>query len=306
MRLRIADSTHALRRTLRDTAKLAGSQRKLWVPFLLVMLVECVFLGLVWLAPHSPFSKYLAPPIRYFFGSRVLHYPAHLWFIYHAMPYTHLIAATLVGAFLTGIACAMVRQAHDGQPLSLRAALVGRQVRYGRVVLLWLITWGLARGIGQALTHFAPKAPWMPWTVLGAALLLQLLLAYAIPSSVFEGVAWWRAIVRSIREVARHPLATAVVLAIPSAAMVLLLLIAPDVRVAQWMVQTVPEIAVLMVVVRLLIWTVADGVLTVAIAHLWWFHRASAPSAAPARIKEPQPLRSSKVITQLEEGPAVA
>ncbi|MDP3703053.1 MAG: hypothetical protein Q8R78_01505, partial [Candidatus Omnitrophota bacterium] len=128
-----ADETvmRALASVVRQTLQLFGSQRKLWVPFLVVACVEVLFLGLIWLAPHPPFSKLLAPPIRYFFGDRVLHYPAHLWFLYHAMKHTHLVASTLVGAFMTGVACAMVRQAHEGTPLSLRNALVGGQARYG-------------------------------------------------------------------------------------------------------------------------------------------------------------------------------
>ena len=88
----------ALKRTFQHAAKLLGPDRALWRPFLATLLVEFLLLLLFWLAPHPPFSTLLAPPIRYVFGDRVLHYPRHLWFLYEAMKHTHLAASVLVGA----------------------------------------------------------------------------------------------------------------------------------------------------------------------------------------------------------------
>ncbi|MBI4342939.1 MAG: tetratricopeptide repeat protein [Candidatus Omnitrophica bacterium] len=268
---------------LRDIAKLFGSQRKLWVPFLLVAVVEALFLGLVWLAPHPPFSTYLAPPIRYFFSDRVLHYPAHLWFLFHVMKHTHLAALTLAGAFMTGVVCVMVRQAHDEQALSLREALVGKQVRYGTVVILWLITWGLAKGLGEAASQITQPALWMAWGLIGATVLLQALLAYAIPVAVFEQAKWWTALARSAREMLRYPVSTLVVVGVPSAASIVFGMVLTPQLVSHLMLRVAPEIAVPLVALRLAVWTVIDAVMTVAIVHLWWRHRA--PQAAPAAVK---------------------
>jgi len=137
----------ALMATIRHTAQLFGAHGRLWVPFVVIAVIDALGVLCVWLAPHAPFSKLLAPPVRYFFSDRVLHYPYHLWFLFFAMKHTHLIASVIAGAFMTGVACAMVRQLHVGQPCLLREALVSRQVRYGRVVLLWLITWGAAKAL---------------------------------------------------------------------------------------------------------------------------------------------------------------
>ena len=171
---------------IQRTAKLFGSQTKLWVPFLLVAFVEALLLLAIWLAPQFPFSTVFAPPLRYFFGERVLHYPVHLWFIYESMPYTHLAAVTLIGAFMTGVACVMVRQTHEGAVLSLREALVGKQVRYGTVVILWAITWGAAKGITEFVGQHVKPSLGLAWGLIGATVILQALLIYAIPAAVFN------------------------------------------------------------------------------------------------------------------------
>ena len=43
----------------------------------------------------------------------------------------------LVGAFMTGLACEVVRDLQGGGPGSLRAARVGGAVHYGTLTLLW-------------------------------------------------------------------------------------------------------------------------------------------------------------------------
>ena len=261
-----------------------GSQRKLWLPFLATAFIEALCILALWLAPHPPFSKLLAPPVRYFFTDRVLHYPWHLGFLYYAMKHIHVVASIGLGAFMSGIACAMVRQTYEGVPLSVRGALVSRQVKYGRVLLVWVITWGLAEGLIAGLIRFAPKAPWVLWVAVGLTVLLQLLLVNAIPAAVFERSPWWKALWRSVREAGRYPISTFVVVAIPSAAIIAFAFFASPVRVSNLMMTTsVPEIAVLFVVLRLTVWTMTDALMTVTIANLWWLHRQ--PQLAPISIR---------------------
>ncbi|MBI4355961.1 MAG: tetratricopeptide repeat protein [Candidatus Omnitrophica bacterium] len=278
-----------------QTVKLLGPHRKLWLPFLLVAMVEVGGLLLLWLAPQPPFTRLLAPPIRFFFGDRILHYPWHLWFLYHAMKHTHMAASLLVGAFMTGIACVMVGQSHADQPLSLRAALASRQVRYGTVVLLWLLLWGMGRGAMTAVTRYAPSSQWALWLGVGLTVLIQTLFIYAIPAAVYDRVNWWRALGRSVRETCRDPLAALVVVGVPSAAMIGFISFAPPARVSQWMLQTAPEVAIPLIAARLLVWLVADVVATVGAAHLWWIHRAAQQPAAAAvrtvgRLTRPAPI----------------
>ena len=190
---------------------------------------------------------------------------------------------------MTGLACVMVRQGHEGHPPSFRQALISRQVRYGRVVLLWIITWMFARGLAEGLTHIAPRTPWMVWSVAVLTVILQALLGYAIPASVFEGSSWWKALLQSVREALRYPITTLLIVTIPVAALVAFAALIPTTRVMGWMGRFSPEIAVPLVIGRLVVWTAADVFMTVALAHLWWNHRAT-PSVvvtAPATAGTP-------------------
>lgn len=294
---------HTFRQACRETAKLFGSQRRLWIPFIAVAVLEALLVGVVWLAPFPPFSTLLAPPIRYFYGERVLHYPWHLWLLFHAMKHTHLIASTLLGAFLSGAVCLMVRQAHQGRPISLRAALVAKQVRYGAVTISWVLSWAIARGLIEAIGTFAPKQPWVLWVMIGVSILLQSLLAYVIPAIVFNGATWWRAFFESVRETIRYPLSTIGLVIVPSAAVLLFAIGMSENRLMQWMGQSAPEIAVALVAARLVVWTVTDAALTVAIAHLWLLHRV--PKAAPASARATAGAPKARV-SVVKEGSAVA
>jgi len=287
----------AFLRALQQTLRLFASQRLLWVPFLLVALLETCFLVLIWLAPQAPFSVVLAPPIRFFFGDRILHYPAHLWFLYHAMKYTNLVTSVLLGAFFSGVACVMVQQAHEGQPMSFRDALVSGQVRYARVAWLWLLTWGIARGVMQGFSHVGPKTVAMAWTAIGLTVVLQALLVYAIPAAVFNRAPWWKALFQGLREAIRYPLSTLGAVILPTAAVIAFAVAFPSGRVGYLMQTMAPEIAVAFVVGRLLLWTVADTLLTVTIAHLWWLHRAPSAQLEGARAPRPAPRATSLVVS---------
>ncbi|MBI4341173.1 MAG: hypothetical protein HY598_02700 [Candidatus Omnitrophica bacterium] len=264
---------NVVQQALGETLKHLRAHRLLWLPFLLTMLAQAVLLSLVWAAPHPPFSGLLAPPIRYAYGDAMLHYPWHLWLLYHVMKHTQLAATLLVGAYMSGLASAMVRQLHEGQTLSIRQALLGGRVRYGRLLLVWAASWAVATGVLEAAARLPFSAAAMMW--LQAALLigLQAVVVYPIAAAVFEDLSWWRALVRGVQETLRYPVSTVAIVAIPSALMVAFALLAHEQRVQAWMTQLAPEIAVACVLARLLVVTVADALLTVGAANLWLIHR---------------------------------
>jgi hypothetical protein len=100
-------------------------------------------------------------------------------------------------------------------------------------------------------------------------LLLQALLVYAIPAAVLRGSAWWKALWQSVQETARHPVSTLVVVSLFSLPLVLFSGAVSMDHLAKWMTATTPEIALVAVTMRLLVWMVSDGLMTVGAAHLW-------------------------------------
>ncbi len=283
--------------TLRHTAQLVGAHRKVCLPFLFVAIGEAGFLLLLWLAPHPPFAAFLAPPVRFFFGDRVLHYPWHLWFLYYALKHITVLVSIVIGAWMSGLACAMVAQFHRGQPLSLRNALVGGQVRYGTLLIIWLVTWLVAESALRLVARVPLPQAWRMGLGIGCAVALQVLVVYAIPAAVMEQLSWWRAIGRSLREALTHPFSTLGIVAGPSAVILAFALLAPPARVAGWMMATAPELALGLVAARLLVGTIADAILTVAAAHLWWQYRMprTAPDALPLSPPPVAPLQRTVV-----------
>ena len=271
-------------------ASLFGSRKRLWLPFLVTALVEAFLILLLWLAPQPPWSTVFAPPIRYFFGDRVLHYPWHLWFLYYAMKHTYVMASLLAGAFMSGLACAMVVQQHEGQSISLRDAVHSHRFRYRTVVWIWLCIWLMGKVLGEGLGR-APLHPPIAafWIGVTATIVLQALLAYAIPLAVFQRVGWVKAMAGSLRETARYPFSTAMVILVPSALVIAFSVLAHPNLVLQWLKDTCPELALAFVAGRLVLWTTADALLTIGIASLWWAHHAGETvDAQPIVMPNPQ------------------
>ena len=275
----------ALWSAIRQTVKLVGSHRRLWTPFLAAALIEAALIGLVWLAPQRPFSALLAPPIRFFSREQFLHYPLHLWFMCYSMKYTHFVASVLAGAYLGGIGCVMIRQAHEGRALSFRDALASGQAHYGRLVLLWLLSWGASKLIIEGIALLPLGPAWIFWGAVLSTILLQALFVYVIPAAVFEGRSWWRAALQGIQETARHPFSTLALVAPITAIVVVLSIALSPTFVQRWMEQSAPEVAVLAVVIKWFSWSLLDAILTVAVCHLWWAHRQ--PATAPASSVTP-------------------
>ena len=295
----------ALLKTAGQIGALFGEHKKLWLPFLFIAFVELLMVGVLWLAPQAPFSKLLAPPIQFFFGNRAVHYPWHLWFLYHAMKHTHLFTSLLVGAFLSGVACLMVRQIHEGKSLSLRNTLHNGEIRYFRVVILWAIAWAVARAEMQVLSIFFADSVWVLWLSVALAVILQTLFIYAIPAAVYNRVSWPKALFQGIKEAVRYPISTLLIVAIPSAAIFLYSAFFSPVRVAQLMMRMgLPEVSILFIFIRLAVWTLADICMTVGVAHLWWFHREE-QAATEKRLIE-NVVAQTEGQAAFEEGPVHA
>ena len=270
----------AWQRTLKAILRLFGSQYRLWAPFLLIAGFQVFLIGLVWLAPHAPYSTLLAPPIRYFSGDRVLHYPVHFWYLYHVMKQVYMVTNVVAGAYLSGLAALMVRQAHEGKAISIRDARMTGKARYFSLVALWIITWAIANGIFKGVGQIKLPYVFLVSINIGLAILLQALLAYPITVAVLEGLPWWKAFSRGIVEFFRYPAQTIGVVLVPSALLIAFAFFVNESRLFKWMMDTAtPEVSLVFVFARLIIVTVVDALITLGIAYLWLFHHQPRPAS---------------------------
>lgn len=263
----------AWQRTLKAMLRLFSSRSRLWAPFLLIAGFQFFLIALVWLAPHPPYSSLLAPPIRYFSGDRVLHYPVHLWYLYHVMKQVHVVANVVAGAYLSGLAALMVRQEHEGKAISIRDARLSGKAHYFSLAALWIITWMAAGGVFKAAGRIPLPHIYLVSINIGLAVFLQALLAYPITAAVLGGLPWWKALLRGVGEFFRYPLQTIGFVLVPSALLIAFAFIASESRVFKWMMDTAtPELSLVFVFARLAVVTAADAAITLSIAHLWLFH----------------------------------
>jgi hypothetical protein len=279
---------NALKRTFQHLARLLGPDRALWRPFVVAAVIEGLFLLGLWIAPHPPFAPFLAPPVAFIFGERALHYPWHPLLLYHAMRFTHDAATLLIGAYLSGIACAMVRQRYEGRGLSVSEARRSGQVRYVTVTLIWLVSWAIAQSVVRGLPFLIAQPTAQRWVIIGVVVILQAIFVYAIPIAVFTRSSWWKSLWNGLRETLLHLPGTLVVILPPLALIVAASTLAPPMRVERFSLRTIPEFSLLFVAGRLMVWTLADALMTIGVANLWWAHRLPSPhsppaSAAPAR-----------------------
>lgn len=254
---------------IRETVLLFTRYRRLYVPFVLALMIELIGVLILWLAPHEPFSAIFAPPIRYFAHEQMLHYPWHLLFIWIQMPALHSVSMILIGSYLSGIATLMVRQAHLGLSVSMRSAFVTHQARYWRLVLIWLAGWGIAQGAMSLLAHLPESQSVRILVSFGAMVLIQALLVYSIPAAVFNGLSWWRAILRSLSFFRSHPLTTLIFVAVPSGMIILYSIALPQSRVWALMQESAPEWVFALIPLRWLVWLLADAFMTVCAAQVW-------------------------------------
>ena len=251
------------------SAALLSQHRKLWLPFAGSALVELFLLVLFWLAPLQPFSILLGPPVRYFFGEQALHYPHHLLALYQFMRAAHTATMISVGAFLSGLACEMVRNVAAGQPASVHESLFGKRVSYLGVTVAWLTTWLAAKGVMDFGVGQLPRQAWAVWAGIAAMVVLQALFVYIIPVVVLGRLNWFRAFYAGIRETLLAPLSTLAMISLPMAAVVAVSGFSSTAHVVVWMQRFCPEIVFPLIGLRIAIWTAADAWMSVGIAWLW-------------------------------------
>jgi hypothetical protein len=188
--------------------------------------------------------------------------------MYHAMKHTHLVAMTLIGALMSGLACIMVEQAEQGRLPSLYRALKSKRVHYWRVVLIWLLSWGAARLIAEALPRLLPQVGWAAVVIILALVLFQALFIYAIPYTALQSESWWRSLLSSIGLALRRPISTLVIVLIPSIPVLFSGFFFSSQAMAKVVFQTIPELVFIFIAVRLVVWTAADAFMSVAAARM--------------------------------------
>ena len=196
-----------------ETLQLVRTHPSLFTPLGIAAAAKLAMVGTALVAPFAPFSKLLAPMVRYFWGDIYLHYPYHLALPTRWFRRSDLLFPVLLEAFLVGMTAFLCRQILTGHPAKFRQAFSETFRRYPATVIITVITSVVmlvcarlfmipiqyaARAIpGLASNGFAIAFAIAFVTVVVASA-LEAFFTFAIPLCVLNQIAWFRALWRSL------------------------------------------------------------------------------------------------------------
>ncbi len=196
--------------------QLVKSNPKLFIPFIIFVIVDLFFLFLIFVAPRQPFNVVLAPPIRAFWGEKFLHYPANFLLLPKLASLSRNFLACVIGSLLTGCAVTMAADSYNNKITRFLTALKAGLRKYLAlfsvvfiITLLFggclkLLEFGLIKyfSSGHATLLFIKPRVWFgPLLIiinLSFTLLIQGAFVYAIPLIMLEKEKVFQAIFKSM------------------------------------------------------------------------------------------------------------
>jgi len=180
----------------------AMARFKIWLPLILLLLLQVILLFVLTRFYQSPFSLVLVPLLKALVGEKALHYPG----FYVALPFAYNLLNLVVVGFLSilinATAILLLSFHFWGRPIDLKEALSGSRSRFGHLFLLWLVN-TIAVGLVLILPGFILSG-WMggsPRRILfvqlasyGLGVLVAALFAYCYNAILLSGETWLKSI----------------------------------------------------------------------------------------------------------------
>ncbi len=171
------------------TAALLQKEPRIYLPFLIFAFIEALSLIFMYLAPREPLRAAMGPFITTLWGERFLHYPQNFWLLPKLAGLAKMTLSVFIGSLLTGVAIAFLYK----KPIATAFH------KYANLMIIVLIltavyyTMNKAIGVflmkyfnaGHAKLLFIGPRWWLGlFSIVISqflALVLQALVAYAIP-----------------------------------------------------------------------------------------------------------------------------
>lgn len=259
-------------KTWKETINTFGQNKGMFLPFLIVGLVDVFLLIIIYLAPQPPFSAILGPPIKVFWGERFLHYPLNLFLIPRLFDIAHTISTAIIGVLMTGAAVRMLEEVHSGSKPDFGRGLTKSLRAYLKIFVIWLVMFVLVSAIFRLLPLiFRFKHGTASNLVLGAgfliSILLQALFIYAIPSVIVEEKKIWQAIKRSVSFCLGNFVPTLILVGLPTLIYIPILILKGKLSLA--MSKVFPEAVLIFSGLGIIISIIMDCLITYSTAVLF-------------------------------------
>lgn len=209
------------------------SQKKIIWPFLIFASIEVIFLTLIYLAPRTPFSVILAPPIRTFRGEMFLHYPANFLLIPEASSFIRSYMTVFIGSLLSGTAVLMIFQAYRNENASFLVSLRSASRKYWQLFFTIFSLSIILHYLYKAVTFFIYgyfsaghtkllgisfnvwRGPILIFISVFFLLMLQALYLYAVPMLMIGNKKLLGALRGSLMFFVKYPRQTLLIAALP-------------------------------------------------------------------------------------------
>ena len=176
-------------RIWKETITLLATRPSLCIPFVVVAVCNSIALYLLFLAPQSPVSIVLAPPIARFFGQRFLTYPSHLLLIPKLYYYAQIVLSASVGVIMTGLAIGMAKDVYSGKKPRILVNLVNAFRRSLVLFSIWAVMFAIVFVLRKGINAIGPgKMPALLFAVISYyfIMLIQIFFVYVMPAAMID------------------------------------------------------------------------------------------------------------------------
>jgi len=144
--------------TYTKTISLFKNHPILMLPFFIFACIDCLVLTIIFLAPRQPLLPFLGPIIITFWGEKFLHYPYNLLLLPKLEYFSRMGLSVVFASLLTGMAVAMIHEAHMKKPIHLGRSFKSAMNKYVYLFIAVFFFTGLfyliIRLVNAGLIHY--------------------------------------------------------------------------------------------------------------------------------------------------------
>lgn len=251
-----------------QTVKVLKNDPTVWILFVVLMMLELLALGVLFLSHSEPVSFILAPLIRTFYSDRFLHYPHNFVLLPKLLNHAHFLITTVIGVIISGIVIKKI----EGQLVEKKVRSMyeaGQRVlnKYFALVIAWLLTYFIFRfTFNWLMPFFAVNAIVYLTGAFLLGLLIQSLLVFLIPAILINEAGWFKSLIHGFTFAFFNLPRTLLLLALP---MLLVVIVGYFKVLTPVYMEVNPELVLLVLATSVVIMTVVDYFITASATVLY-------------------------------------
>jgi hypothetical protein len=170
----------------REVISILRKHPKIFIPFIILGVLNAFMLYLLYLTPQRPVAYILAPPIRVFFGERFLHYPFNLFILPKLFNYAKIALGGLLGMLMSAWAISIVSNVVKANKASLLINFKKSIKRYFSLLAVWSLAFILVSLVTKFFKPQNGSKIIFTFIYFFLVISIQILFIYIIPLLIIE------------------------------------------------------------------------------------------------------------------------